>query len=297
MGSQRHSRSRAVLAVLLFTITARADGQGTLRTIRDDFKYAIGDMLYVWSSPFHADAKDWATAAAVIGGSAALMPVDDDIYRWMVEHPKAGIRRVTEPFRESSDVPLRDFGTLRQIHPVTAGVYVVGLAAGSEKIRDAAMGCAAAGEANSVPRHIIYETISRRRPYVSPNDQNVWKLGGGPWDDHSFFGGHVANAMACSTFLSDRFELGIVEPLLYATALGIGIARVEDGRHWTSDSVLGIVYGYAIGKTVASRQLARRHKQENTEKSVNFEPRHGLEGSPFLSSGSRGVVVGWKGTF
>ena len=287
----------ALLAVA--AAPSRADAQRTLGTIGKDFGNGFADIFHVWTSPVRADSKDWLTALGVVGVAAAFIPLDREINDIFVRNSESAVLNPLKPFREESNVEwIGDLGTLKIIHPITAGVYVVGFAADSRALRDGAMGCAAAGEANSVPRHLIYETVTRKRPYVSPDNQHTFRAGGGPWEDHSFFGGHAANAMACARFLGRRFELGVAEPLIYATAGTIAIARMADGRHWMSDNILGMVYGYAIGQQVANRQLKRLRKERAGDSSRSTTSGDGLQGAAYVAPGSKGgVVLGWKGSF
>ena len=44
-------------------------------------------------------------------------------------------------------------------------------------------------------------------------------------------------------------------PYMYSGAIGLG--RMADGRHWFSDTMAGALMGFAIGRTVANRQLHR----------------------------------------
>ena len=66
--------------------------------------------------------------------------------------------------------------------------------------------------------------------------------------------------MACASFLGHRFSLGAAEPLPYMYSSAIGLGRMADGRHWFSDTMAGALMGFAIGRTVANRQLARAGK-------------------------------------
>src|SRR5207249_11148857 len=77
------------------------------------------------------------------------------------------------------------------------------------------------------------------------------------WFKQSFFSGHIANSMACASFLSHRYSLGLVEPFAFAYSTAIGIGRMADGEHWASDTMTGAVVGFAIGKAIADRQLRR----------------------------------------
>jgi hypothetical protein len=292
-------RSLALTALALMVGAQSLTAQATWSEIKYDFKHGVGDILYVWASPLRADARDWSTALGVLGTAAVISLEDEGIDRWISRADSNGRLRYVDPFREKSSSPFNDIGTLRIQNPVMGGVYLVGVVTGSEAIRDGAMGCTAAGEGNSIPRHIIYETISRRRPSTANGDASMWKLGGGDWEDHSFFGGHVANAIACATFLNTRFELGPLEPLMFVTAAGVGVARMADRRHWASDSFLGFVYGYAIGRMVGVRQRERREEQQSARVGapVGETARPRLDGRIYTGNGPAGLVVGWKGTF
>jgi hypothetical protein len=152
----------------------------------------------------------------------------------------------------------------------------------------------------TLTHEVAFHVVARRRP--RGGDQAPYVVGADPyefeffestpWDMHSFYGGHGASAMACATFLAERFDLGIAEPLLYASAIGIGFARVVDGRHWSSDTVLGLAFGHAIGRSIASRQRARAERRGRGE-SASSEPEGGL----FVDGDSRGLLLGWQRTF
>jgi membrane-associated phospholipid phosphatase len=70
--------------------------------------------------------------------------------------------------------------------------------------------------------------------------------------------------MSCASFLGHRFSLGVAEPLPYMYSTAIGLGRMADGRHWFSDTMAGALMGFAIGRTVANRQLARASKLRTT---------------------------------
>jgi hypothetical protein len=53
------------------------------------------------------------------------------------------------------------------------------------------------------------------------------------WNRHSFLSGHAANSMACASFMSHRFSLGVAEPVMYTYVSAIGLGRMLDGRRST----------------------------------------------------------------
>ena len=95
------------------------------------------------------------------------------------------------------------------------------------------------------------------RPKVTPKPFKFSFPGSSDWNLESFYSGHITNSMACASFLTHRYALGLAEPLPYAFSVAIGLGRLADGHHWASDMVVGGVVGFATGKAIAERQLRR----------------------------------------
>ena len=52
-------RRVAALLALLCLAPAPAEAQRTFKAIGEDLWTDVGDIWYVWTSPFHANASDW----------------------------------------------------------------------------------------------------------------------------------------------------------------------------------------------------------------------------------------------
>jgi membrane-associated phospholipid phosphatase len=193
----------------------------------------------------------------------------------------------------------------KTITPVVGGLYVIGLATKSTPIRDGVWGCAASYASSSIVRnYVFYEVVGRRRPdpirgkhelslRAREGDQYKFKaFPGSEWGMHSLPAGHVANIAACAGFLGNRFEMSYFEPIPYLVAAGVGVGRILDRRHWTSDTVLGAVFGYAVGKEVALRSLRRHESSKRSASGPEPEPR-----GFFVTPDAAGVNVGWQWTF
>ena len=250
-------RAAAVLSLTYAVAVPALHAQSVAQAVVHDFKYGVADMWHIWTAPFHASARDWRDAGIVVAATGLSAFADRSVDRFIADHPRSFAVRATQPFRERRGYKPADFGTGRILLPLSGALYVTGIASGSRALRDAGMGCAASQQSNSVVRHLTYEVIDRERPSVDGADPYRVRFPGGDWHHHSFFAGHVANAFACATYANERFEMGLVEPLLYAGATGIGLARMADRRHWLSDTVLGVAFGYATGRSVALRQKRR----------------------------------------
>lgn len=296
----------AVLAALSAVAATPVAAQRTARTVGTELWNAGTDIWAIWTAPFHAGRRDWAAAAAVTAGGVALTPIDDDLDRWVVRHADGSFARALEPIRENRGTNLGDLPTGRLILPISGGLYLAGFVTDQPGLRDAALGCLASQQANSAVRHATYALVARTRPSefevegtpvgARSGDQFEIDVPGEDWERHSFFGGHVANAFACATFFSERFELGAAEPLLYLFATGVVAGRSLDRRHWISDNVLGAAFGYAVGRTVAHRQKARLRQRDGSDDGARSQP-DAPSGRPLFDVGTSRTRVGWEISF
>ena len=291
----RLPKTLAHTLALALTLATSASAQVTFRGTGREIRDALGDVLHIWVSPFQAEQRDWIAAIGVAAGGAALLPVDDQIDSWIVRHPNAALVRAVVPWDEDHPT-IGDLSTGQRLLPISAALLVSGMVSDNRKLREAGWGCLSAWQASSTIRAAVYEGISRERPSLNNGDQYAITTPGGEWDYHSFFGGHGANAWACTAFWNSRFHMGILEPVLYAGATGIALSRMKDRRHWASDTWIGIASGYAMGRSVAARYARREAKRE--QKNVAEPIRASfLEGLTLAPTGGGGVAVGWSGTF
>ena len=274
------------------TITTSASAQVTLKTTGRELRDALADVVYIWASPLHAEPRDWIAAIGVASGAAALLPVDDQIDSWIVNHPNAAIIQAVHPFDESNPT-LGDLSTGQRLLPISAALIASGMVSDNRKLREAGWGCLSAWQASSTIREVLYATVSRERPSIADGDQYAIRTPGGEWEFHSFFAGHSANAVACTTFWNTRFHMGIFEPVLYAGAAGITLSRMKDRRHWASDTWVGVVAGYAMGRSVAARYARRQSKREQKPEPIRAALLEGLQIAPTRG----GLAIGWSGKF
>lgn len=296
--------------VALFTHLNGEEGmaQSVGRMALDDVTNAARDFGAIWVAPFRGAGKDYLIAGGTLVAAAALSPFDDNVDRYMVAHEGQGLLDALGPLRRGGDLY-----SLNKATPYVAGLYIVGLATKHRGIRDGIFGCAAAYSANTTIRHqVIYRLIGRNRPdtlrdhpedYVpvgaEQGDQYVFHIPARGYGDHSFPGGHVATMATCATFLSHRFQMGVVEPALVVLVTAMGVGRMADRGHWLSDQVVGVVFGYAVGREVARRQkqrLAReRPNAASPERAESYES--GGWSGPYLGNDANGTRLGWQLTF
>lgn len=301
----------ALAGLLLLAPAAPLGAQGgsVAQQFGNDVKHVGEDIIRVWTSPIRGSGRDWLTAGLVLGAAAAISPLDDDIDRWAVRDSASAAFDALKVFRRGGKL----FGGSILVPPM-AGVLVAGYATGNQDLRDAAWGCGASFAANSVARNqVLYRIFRRVRPDSSKDNPPVsppaeqgdqYDMGFGPksWGEESFPGGHIANIASCASFLANRFNLGAGEPVLYAVIAAVGVGRIADRAHWTSDQIVGAVFGYAIGREIALRQNKRREARRRAEltqnPAANMESPRGNGDGFFLGGGAHGTThIGWQKTF
>jgi membrane-associated phospholipid phosphatase len=303
-------RRTIVVAALIAGVAELGHAQSVARMIGGDVSNAARDFAAIWTSPLHGSRRDYLILGGVLAGSAVISLADDAVDRWAVENNDRGLLDAIGPFRRGGALY-----SVNELTPYVAGLYVVGLVTKKQGIRDGIFGCVAAYGANTLIRHgVIYPLIGRNRPETNRNlsdsgvtptppasqgDQYVFDIPASGWEQHSFPGGHVATVTTCATFLSHRFELSVVEPALAGIVAIMGIGRLADRGHWMSDQVVGVVFGYAIGREIARRQLQRRARAEAArggDAGAHLDASPPRSWEPFASAGARdaGVRLGWQ---
>ena len=263
--------------------------------LETDVRNVIGDAWDIWTSPLRAGPRDWLGAGGAFAMSAAVSPLDDEVDRWAVRHRGDRSFNVLKQCREGGAA-----FSGRTIAPVAGGALVLALVTKNERLQEGLFGCLTAyGASSAVRTFVIYPLVARTRPDsghsgVQPppaksGDQYAFSFPGtADWGRHSLPGGHLTNVVACAEFLTRRFSMGPVEPVLWAVAAGVGLGRTLDRRHWTSDEVIGAALGYAVGREIALRSSRRAGRAEAARTDDS-----GL----FVAPDAGGLKLGWSRSF
>jgi hypothetical protein len=284
---------RALLALYgLVLCAAQASAQSLPRKVWNDVRWAGEDAFFTVTGPVRGDAGDWKTVGWLALSTAGALLLDDEVDRWIVDD-RSFLLDMMEPFTEDADVKLVDLGSGTLLVKASGVFYLAGLVFDSQDLRDAGMGCAVAEKVQSAIRHGVYNAVSRERPATAEGDPFLWDVPGGDWEQHSFFGGHGANIVTCAAFWTRRFDLSYAEPVIMGIALGVNFGRVIDRRHWLSDAIVGGAFGWAMGKGMADRQLARRRERS----AEPGEPERDLLSGLYVDRIGDAYVLGWRASF
>lgn len=198
-------------------------------------------------------AGDRRNLLILLGMTIAVMPLDKTLTD---EFRDAGPQRSTflQDGARAFDV-LGNPGTMI----VAAGAWAIGRATGSEHLADLGSHVGQSLALTLGETWMVKGMVGRRRPYVDETDPDdfspVRGFSGGPWS--SLPSGHTAAAFAVAASANEEIRHWwpaapwAVTPLLYAGASMVGLARIYDARHWSSDVVLGAGLGILTGRKVA----------------------------------------------
>jgi len=253
-------RKQTHVAAALLLSARVASAQSVGKMLVDDVRNGGGDILAIWGSPFRASSQDWLLAGAAAGAFGLSMLADQPVADWALKNKDSGFLKTLDPLRRGGKAY-----TGKTIVPPVAALYVTGIVLKNQNMRDIVSGCATSWLAQAAIRKGAYLLIGRQRPDTSPNNPNRWQVPGDwyDWQRHSFVAGHFANAMSCVSYLDERFSLGWWGVPVYAVAGAIGVGRLADGGHWISDTVLGGILGYAVGREVGRRSLERYERRND----------------------------------
>jgi membrane-associated phospholipid phosphatase len=192
----------------------------------------------------------WYEVGAVLGATVLLSTLDEPTQRYMQRHRSEESNEIAEVFRQEGEVPY--------YAGVSVGVLAVGAVSGNPGIRRAGTRLVTSVALTGLEMSLIKRVVGRSRPnedvgafafhpFTSLKDSaGVETRGAMP-------SGHTAAAFAVATSLADDIHNPIADVLLYTAATGTAFSRLNDNRHWLSDTFFGATLGVFTAKVVSGR--------------------------------------------
>jgi membrane-associated phospholipid phosphatase len=194
-----------------------------------------------------ADVIRWYHVAAVVAGTGVLMALDEPVQRYAQRHRSHESNEIAEVFRQEGEAPY--------YAGVSLGVLGLGLVTGDAGIRRAGTRLVASVALSAAEMTVLKHVIGRSRPnegvgafkfhpFTSLKDSAGVETRG------SFPSGHTTAAFAVATSLADDIKGPVADILLYTAATGTAFSRINDNRHWLSDTAFGAALGIFTAKVV-----------------------------------------------
>jgi membrane-associated phospholipid phosphatase len=192
----------------------------------------------------------WYEATAAVAGVALLSVLDQPTQDWVQSHRTEGSDDAAGIFRHEGE-------------PIWWGGITVGLTAAGLIIGDADVTRAGGRAMTSVAASALLSTgikhlLGRSRPAEGVgafefHPLNSYKDSNGVELRLSMPSGHTTAAFAVATSLADDIGSPVADVLLYALATGTGWSRMNDDRHWLTDTAFGAILGITTAKVVNGR--------------------------------------------
>ena len=238
-------------------INPQAYNEKTKITANTYFKLLGSDLKQAFTKPFHMEHKDWVRFGKFAIVTGALIFADEPIQRFAYKTTtnNPGIKKISKA--------ITSFGGLTEIYTLTAfGAY--GIIFKKEKMITttllATQAYLTAGAVESVVKYLS----GRTRPSVYGNGVDAEPKFLGPFSKttkdvngkkiySSFPSGHTTVIFAAATvFAKEYYNQPLIPIIAYSMATLVGISRVVENVHWTTDVVVGAALGYLSGRLVVN---------------------------------------------
>lgn len=232
----------------------------------------VDNSWRIATGPARYDRDDWLNLAGVAGVVGIAFLADEAIQDFIQDDLRSDTT-------DSISDALSDITDIEYLALGAAGGYALAELAGAKREKAAALLSLESLLLTALTNNGLKYAIGRKRP--SKTDD---RFDFSPFTDvnSSFPSGHTSHTFAVATVLSEIY--GEDEPWVpwaaYGFASAVGLARVNNDRHWISDVLAGGALGYFIGKMV-----------------VRFNPflaKQGLAVRPFARSGAQGVGLSYQ---
>ncbi len=234
-----------VLALLCCIISAHAQTQASAsipKTIGKDITHVAQGAGRVLTSPLRWHGREWARFGAVIGGTFALSFLDEEVNEFF-------LRNHGKTADKFADIGV-EYGEPRTVVILTGSVYVVGLIAQNEWLRESAVILTGALLPAGLIQTASKITVGRARPHLGLG-YDTFEPFRREESYYSFVSGHTMVAMATSHVFAKRIDNPVAKVGLYSLGALAGTSRLYNEDHWLSDVVLGSALAIASVNTVA----------------------------------------------
>ncbi|RYZ00837.1 MAG: phosphatase PAP2 family protein [Chitinophagaceae bacterium] len=254
----------SIPTVPVVPLTPRAYGNLLVANVRDAF-----------TKPFHMTRRDWGNAArfGLVAGALAFadLPIQRAAVRW--RNNSGTLRRISAQATEFGG----DYEGM-----LIGGIGLYGYLFRKPKMQTAMLLATQSYMTGSALFAVLKRLTGRQRPYiVDPNTQEVSPRFFGPFyktprspgggsTNSAFPSGHTTVSFAAATVFAEMYRDRKWVPVLSYTVAGlVGLSRITENKHWTTDVLAGAALGYLTGRLTvrnykryaASRSAVARSSQ------------------------------------
>ena len=239
------------------------------------FHLLSGNLIETATKPFHLNQKDWGNFGKFALLAAGIHFADKPIQK---EGLKFSQKQTSLNKVSSRISQLSGFSGI-VIGLATTGT--VGLIIKNEKLVNTTLLATQASINGSAITTTIKYLAGRRRPYSYLPSEEAKPTFMGPFSkppnghsfNNSFPSGHTTVSFAIATvFATEYRDKPIVPIVAYSLATLVGVSRISENQHWTTDVFTGAAIGYLSGKQAVKNfhQFSKRKADGKIKNSLSF---------------------------
>ncbi len=259
----------------IHVIVSTAYTDGNLFNASNYFNLLSGNLKESFTKPFHATGEDWSNfgkfAILAVGVSFADKPIQKEGLEF--SQKETSLNKVSTKISE-----LAGFSGII-IGLATTGT--VGLIIKNEKLVNTTLLATQALITGSAITTSIKYLAGRRRPYSYLPSEEARPTFMGPFSkdpngnsfNNSFPSGHTTVSFAIATvFASEYRDNNLVPIIAYSLATLVGVSRISENQHWTTDVFTGAAIGYLSGKQAVKNyhQFSKRRADGKLKNSLSY---------------------------
>ena len=236
------------------------------------------DLKQEVTTPFHFKKRDLLRVGEIGLTMAALSFADEPVQRFGLK-----LRDSSEAVRNVSRYITNFGGNYETFTLVGLGAY--SFLFKNKKLQTTTLLATQAYLTGGIMERVLKFLFGRQRPYyynpdaveAEPTFHGPFFQGGrdinGNKLSNSFPSGHATVAFAAATvFAMEYKDKPFIKILSYSVATLIGLSRITENKHWTTDVFMGAVLGYYTGKQVVNNyhRYAKLKAPRQKKNSLSF---------------------------
>ncbi len=251
-------------------IKETAYNETTRLTLNSYFVLLGSSLKQEFTKPFHMTKRDWKNFGIFAGSIAAISFADEPIQKAALKlrQRNTGINNVSRF--------ITNFGGLYEVGTLV-GLGAYGYIFKNEKLKTttllATQSYVTAAALESVMKFLsgrtrpsYYDANMEAEPRFTGPFSRTARDAGGKKVYSSFPSGHTTVAFAAATVFASEYRTTAEVPIIaYSVASLIGISRITENKHWTTDVLVGAAIGLLSGHQVVNN-YHRYAKIKNAQK-------------------------------
>ena len=258
-------------------INPTAYNETTKLTVESYLILTGSNLKQAFTKPFHLNKKDWGNLGKFTAVTVALSFADKPIQKAALKlrNQNSGINDVSKY--------ITNFGGVYEIYTL-AGLGAYSLVFKNEKLKTTTLLATQAYITGAAVGTVMKFVSGRTRPsYYEPNQEakprflgpfsRTTKDADGKRVYSSFPSGHTNVAFAAATVFASEYKDKPAIPIIaYSVASIIGVSRITENKHWTTDVFVGAALGFLTGKQVVNNyhRYAKIKSAESKKNEMSF---------------------------